>query len=614
MSIDILALVANDTDYIAKHNTNYGAIKAAVDLLQKQMASVTSVSGVSVPIGLMEIFDRIGLVGAGSYDFDEGVLAGPSYYLAVAAGAWWNQAEFCQKNSATNISLAALSTGTYYLNIDNTGTPTVSPSATDGRTARQFHWDATTHTVSAKTLYAGVAILFDEDDYADMLDSTARAKTYEKVADRLEDIEKLLAEFTNYYGEDAASHNGLDFYYLAGKVRNDSTITDTLAGHVTLTANTANYVEVDPATGTVSANATGFTSGLIPLYQVTTSPTVITGVADKRTWAVAGTGGSGGGGHTQGTDLGTTSDTFTLDTDATGSPTGRVQLQVENGDNPNAVLAYNRDTAKWEYSTDGGVSWRELNDPNLDLGAQELTKYTPREDPDLVLEDLGRGSSVDYEDLDLSTVISAPFGVTAVVLRVFFWDSAPGELVNALFKQGGSAGSPAQAWTVWAGAQDPATLIIPLDDAGVLQYWINASGTTTANLRVFLQGYYERVTGVGTQERTCSRAGITVLAADSTTLNLTGECNRGLAHYLKVEETGGLISGVYDIEFYRYDTFSGLLYKATDIDPRGAAYEDFVPWWIADGDSSSELHVKLINHDASNQAVFSLDLVYEKFT
>jgi len=613
MSIDILQLITNDTDYIAKHNTNYGVIKAAVDLLQMQMSSVTSVSGVSVPLGLMEIFDRTGLVGSGSFDFNEGVKTGPSYYLEVAAGAWWNGAEWCQKLSATNISLASYNTGTYYLNIDSTGTPTIAQSATAGRTARQFHWDATTHTVSAKALYTGAAILFDGDDYADMLDSAARGLTYGKVADRLEDIEKLLAEFTNYYGQDLAQTTGLEFYYLAGKVRNDSTVTDTPAGHLTLTASTTNYIEVDPATGVVSANTTGFTSGLIPLFQVATGASAITSVTDKRTWAVAGTGGGGGGGHTQGTDLGTTSDTFTLDTDATGTPTGRVQLQVENGDNPNAALAYNRDTGKWEYSTDGGSTWRELNDPNLDLGAQELTKYTPREDPDLVLEELGRGSSSDYEDLDLSGFITAPFGATAVVLRVFFWDSAQGEMVNVLFKKKDAAGSPALAWTVWAGAQDPATLVIPLSDAGALQYWVNASGTTSANLRVFLQGYYERVTGVGTQERTCSQTGIAVPAGGNITLNLTGECNRGLAHYLKLEETGGLVSGVYDIEFYRYDTFTGLLYKATDIDPQGAAYEDFVPWWIADGDNTSELHVKLSNHDTGNQATFSLDLVYEKF-
>ena len=68
-----------------------------------------------------------------------------------------------------------------------------------------------------------------------------------------------------------AATTGLDFHYLAGEV----------AGHITLADNILNYVEVD-SLGEVTANITGFTSGKIPLYEVTTASEEITNVVDKR--------------------------------------------------------------------------------------------------------------------------------------------------------------------------------------------------------------------------------------------------------------------------------------------------------------------------------------------
>ena len=188
--------------------------------------------------------------------------------------------------------MAGKATGTWYVYLDSSGAPALSSSVKDD-TVRQFAWDSVTHVVSAKALYAGVSILFDGDDYADQLTSAARSKSFTKVADRLEEIEQLLAEMSGFYAEDPDNHDGLDFYYLAGKVRNDSVIYETLAGHVTLADDDTNYVEVDPADGTVSANTTGFTSGRIALFQVTTAEGAITNVTDVRTWALAGTGGGG---------------------------------------------------------------------------------------------------------------------------------------------------------------------------------------------------------------------------------------------------------------------------------------------------------------------------------
>ncbi|RJR45461.1 MAG: hypothetical protein C4567_03135 [Deltaproteobacteria bacterium] len=595
------------TDYIERHQANYALIETTLNQILGQLTGQSG--GLAVPYGLQEIYDRKGIIGRDSYDFAEGQLTGPDYNFQVGAGAYWGDGAFYRKTAASTLSMAGKDTGTYYLNLDAAGNPLVS-SAADVTTTRQFSWDAATHTVSTKALYPGVNILFDGDDYADLLTSAAKGKNFTRVADRLEELEQGQDIFGGYYAQDLP-HSGLNFKFKAGQVRNDSVITDTPAGQVTLAASQTNYVEVDPATGTVSANQAGFTSGRIPLYQVTADGAGITGVTDKRTPAIAGTGG-GGGGHTQGTDTGTTAPTFTIDHDAAGNPTGRAGLEVENGDNPNAALKFNRDTGKWEYTEDGGASWKELGDVTLDLGSQELTKYVPFEDPPLVLEELGRGPSIDYEDLDLSPWISAPLGVAAAILRVQYWDTGSGD--GGLFKKKGSPASPALAFTVAEGQYRLLNIVLPLDENNECQYFLNASGADTAYIRVFLIGYLEKVTGVGTQDISKTWPDLALGAGTTVDFNLTGFINRGLAHYLKIRETGGTATGIYDLHLYGRDTFldADLLYKAEGIDP-AADFEDWLPFWLQDKDFSRELHARIINHDGVNAGTYEMTLAAEQF-
>lgn len=96
------------------------------------------------------------------------------------------------------------------------------------------------------------------------------------------------------YAENATSHSGLNFAYKAGRVRSGVTVNLTVAGSVLLADNTTNYIEVDPATGTVSDNATGFTSVQIPLFEVVTASGVITTVTDKRCFFSSSSVSSGG--------------------------------------------------------------------------------------------------------------------------------------------------------------------------------------------------------------------------------------------------------------------------------------------------------------------------------
>lgn len=612
MSVSLFkAFVQGMTDYIVKHNANYALIETNLNYL---LGMVTGQAGgdISVPPGLKEVFDRKGLIGIGSYGFNGGTLTGPSYNLAVGAGAYWSGAtgNFRSKGSASSISMSGQATGTYYVYLDASGNPAISNSV-QVDTIWQFGWNSSTHVVSAKALYAGVSILFDGDDYADQLTSAARNKSFTKVADRLEEIEQLLAAMSGFYAEDPDNHEGLDFYYLAGKVRNDSVIYDTVAGHVTLADDDTNYVEVDPADGAVSANPTGFTSGRIALFRVTTAASAITNVTDVRTWALAGTGG-GGGGHTQNTDIGTTSPTFTLNRDAEGAPTQDCKLEVERGDETNVAIKWNETENKWQYTNDG-ANWYDLGDITVALGAQELTKYVPVNDPQEVWTETNRGASIDWEDLDLSSFISAMQGCSAVVLRVFFWDSAPGPGVNVQFRKKDAPALPTLAYSAWKDEYDPRTLIVPVDADLVCQFFVNASEIDTANLRVFLLGYFEKVVGVGTQARTFTQSNIPCPANSQVDLIYDNFVNRGLVHYFKVEETTGLPANVYDVHLYADDAFSTLLYKVAGVIPGSDPFEDWLPFWVYDSGTERKLRIRIVNHDLSQAGTFAITVKAEQF-
>jgi hypothetical protein len=179
------AFAAGEMDYIAQLNNNAELIEATLNQL---LAQVTGQSGaLAVPIGLQQIFDRPGLIGISSYDFPTG--GGAS--LIVAPGAYWDGGTFYYKTSPTTLSLTGAAAGTYYVVLDAAGNPAISANP-GAPTLRQFAWSGS--ATSAEAIYAGVAILLSGADYADMLTSIARTKTFTKVADRLEEIEVLLGK------------------------------------------------------------------------------------------------------------------------------------------------------------------------------------------------------------------------------------------------------------------------------------------------------------------------------------------------------------------------------------------------------------------------------------
>jgi len=107
-------------------------------------------------------------------------------------------------------------------------------------------------------------------------------------------VEAGLAEIFNVYDgarvlsetfmENPSTTTGLTWGYKGGVYRLDQVVTTVAAGTVGLTDDAVNYIEVDPSDGGVKKNTSAFTSGRIPIRQVTASSGVQTVSTDKRAW------------------------------------------------------------------------------------------------------------------------------------------------------------------------------------------------------------------------------------------------------------------------------------------------------------------------------------------
>lgn len=85
-------------------------------------------------------------------------------------------------------------------------------------------------------------------------------------------------------GEDADSTTGLTWGWVGGTLRQGASVVTVASGTLTLSAAVTSYIEVNPATGSVVGNTTGFTPDLIPLRQVVTSTAEQISSVDKRAW------------------------------------------------------------------------------------------------------------------------------------------------------------------------------------------------------------------------------------------------------------------------------------------------------------------------------------------
>lgn len=97
-------------------------------------------------------------------------------------------------------------------------------------------------------------------------------------------------------GYDEANSSALNFHYNGAPViLSNGTLFTAPAGILALTNNALNYIQMNPATGAVTANTTGFTTGYYPLFEVTTAAGAIpaANVVDMRPFVNLGTTGVG---------------------------------------------------------------------------------------------------------------------------------------------------------------------------------------------------------------------------------------------------------------------------------------------------------------------------------
>ncbi|MHC4238557.1 MAG: hypothetical protein ACYSUC_02195 [Planctomycetota bacterium] len=510
MAFELTKIFAGISDYVLQHENNYTKIEDEINALLGVVGGGSS--SAQVPTGLQEIFDRPGVIGIGSYQLTNQTVIGNEFSLP--AGAAWINLSFRTSTGSQAVNTSALATGTRYLDIDSSGFASVNATSSVD-SIYSFTWTDGADTITNATLL--VDILFDGDDYNDSLTSAAKATNYTSIADRLEAIETALGVLGDLYAEDAAAHSGLNFGYKSGVVRNDNVISTTAAGTILLVDNDVNFVEVTPSTGTITTNTTGFTSLRVPLFEVTTSGgTITTPATDRRTWAALG-GGGGGGGHAQNTDIGTDSAEFKLLNTVVGAPSSNGSFKVERGSSNDVDIRWNETTDIWEFTNDG-VIYNPLGSP--DLGQQELSKFVMLENPPAVVDDTSRGDSPGgtYQQVDLT--LTAPFssipnGVQGMLLRVQFDDSTPSSSTTVLIRKIEDAlHSPTESMRVFArdsadvDDQEGSIIVTPgmgLDVSDNIkigfEYLVDASGATSANLKIFVLGYWEKVTGVGTHDR-----------------------------------------------------------------------------------------------------------------
>lgn len=84
------------------------------------------------------------------------------------------------------------------------------------------------------------------------------------------------------YGRRQSTTSGLTWGYYGGNVLINGALTQIANGTLMLTASTTNYIEANPADGTVSKNTTGFTAGRIPLYAAVTGASTVSSYTDFR--------------------------------------------------------------------------------------------------------------------------------------------------------------------------------------------------------------------------------------------------------------------------------------------------------------------------------------------
>ena len=617
MSITLSRFSAGMVAYVALMNTNSLVLETAINQLQ---AGGGGGGGGGVGTGFQDIWDRTGLVGASSFI----VTLVSDTHLSLTSGSVWNLGTqtLGRNTSATQLSFVGQASGTFFLNIDSVGGITVS--TVSGTTAGYSIYFSAASFGSATRL---IPILLHGDDYNRLLSSLIFGSGT-RVADRLSSLENALT-LDAMYAQSGTS--GAQWSYKKGQVRNNNVIFSAAASFVSLPANSSFFVEVDPATGTVSVTSGGFTSGNIPIRFIQTSAGVIISNDDRRAWATLAF--SGGGGGVAGLTIsGTTNPAWTGATSVLSAGSAvDVRFIANRGTGPQPEIRWRETASAWQFTNDGTSFVNIGSLEGLNLGAQSRSRFTWVASAPIVLNEPNRGpgSAGVYSALLLSTNVSTT--TFAVLLRGFMTDSNAGSTLSAGSVTGitffATSTTIINAEATKVIAMTSATIrytevLVPISNQRC-DFLVEASSDGAATLKFALVGIYDTVVSPGTQRLSGTKTSMAVCATSAAVFALSsGEfaaaAARGQVFYLETSGSNSVgAASLYDLAIYNgasgatSQLTSALLFEAVGIDA-SAVYITRLPWYTETSDGSQLIHLRISNNGtASGQ--FSLVMKLEQF-
>lgn len=616
MSISLNSYAVGDTNYIVKMNSDMTQIQAAVNA---QEGALTGALAGGTNAGFGQIWKDSGMVGASSFVMSLNSDVG----LSFTSGAVWH---FGTKNLGVQtanqlLNFAGKSAAQYFINADTAGNLTFS-TASSLANIYTISFDAPSFT----SLTRLSPFLFDGEDYLSVLSSNELNLSFTNLAHRLSTIEANLsidAQFAQH------KESGLTWDYKSGRVRTDATITSAACATITLSTAATHYIEVDPSNGNVSHTSEGgFTNSFIPLRVISTAAGAVVSNADMRTWAVMTFSGGGGAGVLKNSGTPDTIWKYNQGGACTISDTG---LTVIRGSDTNVEIRWNETNDKWEFTNDG-TSYAEFNNiNNLNIGAGSTMRYVAVASQPLLIDLTDVDPTSDPADsgwpvIDASAHISTT--TTAVLLRGYCLDSnASAMTVNSQygvnFSLDSSTTTNNAAQMIFATTESGfmATQIVVPVSTGTFMYRVDASSDVAMHvIKIALLGYWDTVTGVGTQVVSAkANSGATTNLSVATSTNdfelssadFSAVLNRGLIHYLAVSGTIGAGS-LYDVEIYNSNVAGpDLLFQAINIDA-SAEYITRMPFFYTDAASDLKVYVRISNAGAS-AGLFTFEMRGERF-
>lgn len=177
MSITLQRFANGDTNYVAKHNQNAGTIEGAIANLDAQVLAAAG-AAVSAGSAFEALFgDLAAVVGKASY-----LPTTDGTDLEVAPGYYWrpSTATLTMTVGTTVLPFSGVAAGTYYLQVDATGTVTRSNEISEA--VYSVAWTGS----AFGTITRLAKIVFGAADWIAAQDSAALDDTFDALDDRLE--------------------------------------------------------------------------------------------------------------------------------------------------------------------------------------------------------------------------------------------------------------------------------------------------------------------------------------------------------------------------------------------------------------------------------------------